>query len=162
MGQVAFHTQQRPKEMADGINKIEEYVIVSSSPWIQVHRNPIHLVRILTRNINHHTSVDKTEMSPCTEVFKTIVRTWFHCLFPTLFLNIQNDQSHLGVSLEPNTISCFAPENKTCLKYYNDRVNPHVDSDSILRVYGGWGAEQGNNYLLNKLEDSKLKSDMNG
>ena len=100
-------------------------------------------------------------MSPCAEEFKTIVRTRFQCLFPALILNIQKDQSYLSICLEPKAISYFAPENKTCLEYYNDRVNPVVHSDSILKVDEGWDAEQGNYYLLNKPDGSKLKPDTN-
>lgn len=46
MGQIVFYTQHRAGEIADGINKIDEYVSEPSSPGIQVHRNPVHLVRI--------------------------------------------------------------------------------------------------------------------
>lgn len=101
-------------------------------------------------------------MQPCAEVFKTKVRTSFQCLFPMLILNVQKDQSHVNVCLEPNVISYFAPGNKTCLKSYNDRINSLVHKDFILRVDRNWGAELGNDYLLTKVGDSKLRSDMNG
>ena len=37
-----------------------------------------------------------------------------------------------------------------------------MHSHFILRVDKGWGAEQGNDYLLTKVDDPKLRSDMNG
>lgn len=75
IGQVAFHTQQSKREMANAINQIDEYKVVHEFRSTEILYNRWEHVMILIEDIEHHTSMHRAKIPSSAKVFQTIPRT---------------------------------------------------------------------------------------